>query len=340
VKLFTDKFDPAGSGSFGMIVKAVMPDTENSAEMISQQSDQGSMLELLKLTIFLISNKMCNFNGSATQEIYQWLRKQTNIRALENVLSTKGPTTEAFAENLFTFAIDAEDVSVVKMLLKMGLDPNQQLWYLMTPLQRVCELRNLELARSLIEAGANVNKTYKTYKTFTRSLSALQLAIHNGQQTDKLVNIELVRILVSAGAEVNPKDEPKGFSNVPPLFSAAWLGHVELVDFLISAGADVNSRAHRSSALIVSIASENPDENVMAIVRSLLDAGADANTTGYSYDGFYLDSSKKLTVLGGAVEKGNIELVQLLLHAGARVCESSLGSAVEREHRVTSTSVT
>jgi len=167
VKHFTDTFDPAGSGSLGMIVKAVMPDAENSAEIISQQSDQGSMLELLKLTISLISNKMCNLNDSATQEIYQWLRKQTKIRALENILSTKGPTTEALAENLFPLAINAEDVSVVKMLLKMGLDPNKQLCNEMTPLQRVCQLRNLELARSLIEAGADVNKTYKTYKTFT-----------------------------------------------------------------------------------------------------------------------------------------------------------------------------
>ena len=150
-----DTFDLAGSGSFGMIVKAIMPDTENSTEMMLQQIDQGSMLELLKLTIFLISNKMCNSNDSATQEIYQWLRKQINIRTLENILSTKGPTTEALAENLFPLAINAEDVSVVKMLLKMGLDPNQQLCNLMTPLQRVCELRNLELARNLIEAGAN-----------------------------------------------------------------------------------------------------------------------------------------------------------------------------------------
>jgi hypothetical protein len=54
-----------------------MPDAENSAEIISQQSDQGPMLELLKLIIFLISNNMCNFSDSATQEIYQWLRKQT-----------------------------------------------------------------------------------------------------------------------------------------------------------------------------------------------------------------------------------------------------------------------
>ena len=182
------------------------------------------MLELLKIMIFLISNKMCNFNNSATQEIYQWFRKQINIRALENILSTKGPTTETLAENLLPLAINAEDVSVVKMLLKMGSDPNQQLYNSMTPLQRVCELRNLELARSLIEAGANVNKT------FTRLRSALQLAIHNGQRTDKPVNIELVRTLVSAGAEVNRMDEPEGFSL---LFSAAWLGHVELVDFLI-----------------------------------------------------------------------------------------------------------
>ena len=326
MKRFTDTFDPAGSGSFGVIVKAIVPDAENSAKMISQQSDQGSMLELLKLTIFLISNKMCDFNDSATQEIYQWLRKQTNIRALENILSAKGPTTEALAENLFPLAINAEDVSVVKMLLKMGLDPNQQLCNLMTPLQRICQLRNLELARSLIEAGANVNKTYRT---FPRSRSTLHLAIYSGQQTDKLVKIELVRVLVSAGAEVNRMDEPGGFS---PLFLAAWLGHVELVDFLISAGTDVNSRANRSPPLIGSITSENPDENVMAIVQSLLDAGADVSATGFSsFDGINFNSDRKsITVLRGAVERGNIELVQLLLHAGARVCESSLESAAEK----------
>jgi ankyrin repeat protein len=76
--------------------------------------------------------------------------------------------------------------------------------------------------------------------------------------------------------------------------------------------------------------SKNPDENVMAIVRSLLSAGADANAASFpSVNGFDFNAHhKSITVLGVAVERGKIELVQLLLHAGARVCESSLGSAV------------
>lgn len=126
--------------------------------------------------------------------------------------------------------------------------------------------------------------------------------------------------LLYAGAKVGPGHEDSLQSY------AAGSGHVEIVALLISAGADVNfvEEDDGDTPLMGAVSSEEhiPDENVCAMVRNLLYAGADAQATSV-YD------NNVVTVLEAAMSRGSIELIQLLLDGGARVTESTFLKAVE-----------
>jgi ankyrin repeat protein len=314
------------SGSISQTVKALMPENVFSNHPASiqttvSQGHQSSVLNFLSLTMFLVSNNFLGATADVSKKVYKWVKRRSNAGLLEYLLSISGPTAEALAENLFGLAINDDDVLTIKKIMKLGIDPNEQIYRTqhglnLTPLQRACEMGSLELVRVLVEAGADVNSTVSDGD------SALTRAVYlfgDDCNPKDLVDTELVRILLRAGAKVNP-----GYGE-SPLSKAAQSGHVEVVALLISAGADVNflEEEYSVTPLMEAVGSNKrvPDEDVIAIVRNLLQAGADAQATPI-YD---IESE---TVLEAAMWRRNIELIQLLLDGGARVTEFAFVTAV------------
>lgn len=90
----------------------------------------------------------------------------------------KGPTAESMLENLFRFAIEAEDIPTVKHLIKAGANPNghicrhPQIPDELTPLQFAYIHGNTELAQHLIKAGSSIDQPGSGWKS-----SALVLPI-------------------------------------------------------------------------------------------------------------------------------------------------------------------
>lgn len=92
------------------------------------------------------------------------------------------------------------------------------------PLYYACHLGFLDVARRLIEAGADANEAFASYGT------PLFEASHNGKQ-------QVVQLLLDHGADVNAHDPEAG----TPIEAAAVAGHEEIVQLLLRHGADVNS---------------------------------------------------------------------------------------------------
>jgi uncharacterized protein len=314
------------AGSFSQNIEALMPENvfsnhPMSMQVQSSQAHQSSAVNFLVLTMFLVSNNFFGATADVSEKVYDWIQCDSNVGLLECLLSIKGPTAEALAENLLRLAIDADDVRMVKKIIELGIDLNEQIcgtYYgkNVTPLQRACIINSLELVRVFVEAGADVNRAK------LKGNSALALAVHPineyGDPREGF-DTELVQILLRAGANVNP-----GYGS-SPLASAAELGDVDIVDLLISAGADVNFSDKHGGATPLIRASQSggltPDEDVIAIVRNLLQAGADAQAAAV-----YDDSV--VTVLRAAMWRGSVEIVQLLLDGGARTDESAFVEAV------------
>lgn len=318
------------SGSFSETIKALLPENifpsnPKATDMAISQRHSSSVLQFLKLSMYLVSN---NFFGSTTnfgKKVYQWIKQHSNAGLMECLLSIGGPTVEALAENLFRLAIDAEDVRTVNKLMELGINPNEQVYHdqrgvCCTPLHHACKIQSLKLVKALVDGGAKVGLSLGN----EGAESILMSAVDGFDEDYKLkphVDPELVRVLLNAGAVVNP-----GLGQSPLVNALEW-GHVEVVNLLVSAGAEVNmivgNDGYIYTPLIKAMHCEQliPDADVISMVRILLKAGADPQAVAI-FDG------EPETPLEVAMPKKRVELIQLLLENGARVTERSLVQAV------------
>jgi ankyrin repeat protein len=155
---------------------------------------------------------------------------------------------------------------------------------------------NWDIAKRLLEAGADVNQ-WDIY-----GQAPLHVAIENAHVsrrsgvanlgTDKTPNVtdgkELVRLLVEKGADPNqqmffraPK-EPGQVSassrGTTPFHRACAANDIELIKYLLAHGADIHlTTAHRETPIMLAINGRGGEEDVLATLRVLHDAGADVN---------------------------------------------------------------
>lgn len=150
------------------------------------------------------------------------------------------------------------DIATVSALLnEKGVDPNVRGQFDTPALLWLAQIDEVEAARKLLKAGADVN-----IKT-PAGINALSLAIANG-------SAPMAKLLLEAGADANAL-EPSGESM---LMSAAAVGVPAIVADLLKHGAAVNTLDAIFGQSALMIASR---EGHAEVVTQLLDAGADVN---------------------------------------------------------------
>ncbi|WP_353280516.1 ankyrin repeat domain-containing protein [Wolbachia endosymbiont (group B) of Cyclophora punctaria] len=239
---------------------------------------------------------------------------------------------ERFSYTLLYLAIDFKLSNLINAMLKVkGIDINApgpfSEW---TALHWAVEDRNTEVARKLIEKGANVNQLDSSQRT-----TLYQPAV-NG-------DIEITKILVMN--KVNPNVED--LMNLTALYEAARNGHKEVVRFLMNNGADVKKNgALKLTPLHIAVANvdramvdciikndKNIDKNIEivdvfgwtpvywaatkndisileALLKCISEHGADVNLE---------DNLIGRSPLHIAATNGNVEAVELLIKYGANV---------------------
>jgi ankyrin repeat protein len=240
-------------------------------------------------------------------------------------------------------AIDERNTALAKCLVRAGADLTGDRGS--EALTIAAKMGNLELVSFLIEMGANPNPqdTSTCYPALFEATSRddkemVKLLLNCGADTDAsssrkgcaspLVSaaengdLQLVQLLLRRGVHT----EDRGFRQGTALGIAADRGHSELARELLDAGAAVRSPAFiglrplytDSSALYKAIESGH-----QSVVELLLAHKADPNTrTHHAYHPDVPDATGS-TALYIAVTMKEIQIVRLLLEAGARVNEMS-----------------
>ncbi len=245
-------------------------------------------------------------------------RKEQRARATDGSNDQKG-------QDLLS-SIRYKDADGVRRAIEAGENVNEILPGRtgVSPLLLAVDKETAEIARLLIDAGADVNYTLPEQQFSSRSasgISALLVAV------DK-ENGEIVRMLLSAGANVNYVLPKQRFGSGSTTGTSAVLlavkqGNEEIVRLLVEAGANVNhvlpeqefnsGSATGTSILLLAVKQGNEE-----IVRLLVEAGADVNYA-LPQQGFQSKSTGGMSALLMAVNEGHETIVRLLVEAGADV---------------------
>lgn len=259
-------------------------------------------------------------------------------------LLTAGSLMAAAVNAPLADAVKAMDWDSIRSLLQRSVDVNAAQSDGMTALHWAAYLDNLEIAKMLVRAGANV-KAVNRY-----GVTPLSLACNNG-------NGPIVELFLDAGADPNTThrgetvlmtaartgklgtvkallargaDVHAAISQGTPgagqtaLMWAAAEGHADVVEELIKARADFRSPLDNGFTPMLFAAREGRID----VVRTLLKAGADVNASlqpPRSAANRRRGLQPGMSPLLMAIKNGHLELATLLLDAGADANQSALG---------------
>ena len=215
----------------------------------------------------------------------------------------------------------------MRALLQQGFDPNASSVDGTSALHWAARVNHQELALLLLNAGADVNAASRY------GLTPIHLAVQNH-------HVGMVRQLLEAGADTEAADG----SGELPLHLAIRSGDAPVLELLLSHGAQVDARdrSYGQTALMFAVREEKP-----LLARRLLEAGADVNAQSFAGEehrrvlpsevpvgtsqGVGInrsglpDRGMRYPIIGMktpllfATRQGNLELVQMLVAAGADI---------------------
>src|SRR6185295_9703563 len=242
-----------------------------------------------------------------------------------------------------TYAVRANDLNTVKVLLEAGVDINQSTGYGWSPLLVATQNRYYTLATYLIEHGADVNLPNKGGWT-PLYLATDNRNIENGDypvRKGDMDHLDYIKLLIDKGANVNAR--VKDSTETRTVFTNQWLdengataflrasqsGDVTLMKLLLAHGADPKiATALGVTALQVAagvgwvegITYEWSEAQTLEAVKLLLDLGLDPNAQA--------DTGR--VALHGAAHKGSTAVVQVLVDHGAKLNIRDYGNTDNR----------
>jgi ankyrin repeat protein len=227
--------------------------------------------------------------------VFAWMATIALTLGLANDLSAQTPPSQRDLKiyaGLHAAAANG-DVAEIERLAAAGERLNIQDSNSRTPLHVAVYLKQHAAARALLKAGANPN--------------ALEIDRYDIVTIAAVANdLEMLKLALEGGASAR---NITSRYNGTALIAAAHVGHAEAVKMLIAARAPLNHVNNLGwTALMEAVVLGNGGANHTAIVRALVEAGADVN----------IADRQGQTPLQHARRRGYTEMARILENAGAR----------------------
>lgn len=243
-------------------------------------------------TEFTIDDEQIDEEVTVKSEVKSRKKRAVDEDNAEDTIGNINETNEITGATRLHSAASLGDLSKIVTLIEHNAyidarDHNGQ-----TPLHYAIQSGNTEVAKYLIDNGANLNIQDNYYqKTNTQYVyykSPLHYAVESG-------DTEIAKYLVDHGANPNIQD---AYSSTP-LQSAIYSGNTEVVEYLLDHNADPNSKGHYSTSPLLAAVKLGHTE----IVKNLVEHGADLNVKNASAQ----------TLLHYAIELEHTEIAKYLI---------------------------
>lgn len=279
-------------------------------------------------------------NGDVNRVRSLLLQDNVDVDELEPGISPyKTPLIVASANN---------HLEIVNLLLHASANVDAEPDSRGSALLHACKAGHIDIVKALIAAGADFRRAQSKYQHGPRT-TPLQLACRCG-------NTAVAELLLDTGEPINPTPRLRHESYTTPLYEAAAGGYPETVAMLLSRGADPNATSSPGSRYgltslyaatvcnIFEYTGRGPipygpgrhKEDVRDVIfQQLVDAGANLDDSAAFYQaaslaqmtifkrmldaGIDVDNSPYGNPLADAAGHGHLEIVSMLLRAGADV---------------------
>lgn len=247
-------------------------------------------------TVEVLLNHGSHYTGLGNIELYRKYYQMCDAvikgnidgvkRLLENVEDMDFVDILA-AETPLRFAVHANHIDLVRLLLEKGANPNRRKNRVRKSILHLAIEKGYdEIVKLLLERNADVN-------TFWRDLTPLMFAAQLGRAA-------IMRMLLEQGADVSERDR-EGYT---ALHKATEYGNLLCVELLLQYNADINCKCHKNNTALYAATICGKAR----VLEKLLENGADPNIAN-----FY-----GLTPLHWASLKRCTEAVKILLRYNAR----------------------
>lgn len=197
-----------------------------------------------------------------------------------------------------SYGWDSVYIEMANYLIEQGAELDYQDKKGFTALHYAAKGGHLETVRMLLERGANIALFPDETQSY-KGETALSAACDSTGNDDK--NLEVVKLLLEKGAST--KKNPLAFQS--PLTDAIYSKGIKTAQCLLEYGADPNVPNNNQQYPLYLAIDKGLDNG---FIKVLLEKGADANKGS----GYY-------TPLEMAIKKRNIDLMQMLIDAGADI---------------------
>ena len=242
--------------------------------------------------------------GSGKSPIFEAVQEQ-DISSIRKIIKNGGDINEDDGEGNtpLLIAVLMRDVKFVEQLLKLGADPNKSRPDGKGPLFGAIRVGDEKTLKLLIKSGAEVDApiAQEHNGASVGGCTALYVAAFMGQLT-------CCKQLLSNGASLEAAND-LGYT---PLMAAIEGNHEDVIEFFLKSGANVNPAVTGFFLEVDGLGGGFPlyiatrREN-FAVIKKLIKLGADVNRT----------TPNGWTSLKSAAQQGSFEIVKLLLEAGA-----------------------
>jgi ankyrin len=213
-------------------------------------------------------------------------------------------------------------------LLELGANPNAADPHGLSALRVAITNNNLDLAKLLLEHGADADDGALVEAVKLRTLPWVRAA---KARTDRTTDLELIELLLARGADVHKVPEvgmvkqhwvDGEHPNEPPLFLAAMGADLELMRLLAARGAvPAESLNSKGASILMAALGLTPHTGPGSSAPTRGADGAVAAGAAALELGADVDAAKNdgMTAVHMAAEKGSDELIRFLVEHGARL---------------------